>query len=160
VWRDDLRGEIESQRRELVLLMETFRPLLARFTERDADPFEASAAASFLHSFYTGIETVLKRIAMSMGNPMTKSETWHRDLLDSMSRSAGGRPAVISSPLRNKLKEYLGFRHMYRQAYSHRMKWERMKPLALESEAVFRQFECELGAFLEWLELQEPDDRT
>ena len=57
--------------------------------------------------------------------------------------------AVISAPLRNRLREYLGFRHVFRQAYSFQLTWERMSSLVLGCEEALRTLETELDSFLQ-----------
>ena len=45
---------------------------------------ELSALAAMLHSFYNGIENILKRIALELDDPMPGGESWHKELLDCM----------------------------------------------------------------------------
>jgi len=61
-----------------------------------------------LHSFYNGIENAFKRIAEEFGGRSPRSESWHRDLLDSMNRPGKDRPAVISDSMVELLDSYLG----------------------------------------------------
>ena len=70
-----------------------------------------------LHSFYSGVENIFKRIALELDGRLPDSSTWHRDLLDAMARQAQNRRAVISESLEDRLKEYLNFRHVFRPAY-------------------------------------------
>jgi len=56
---------------------------------------------------------------------------------------------LISESLRNTLSEYLAFRHVFRQAYSFDLHWEKMSALVLNCEATFQRLETELEAFLQ-----------
>lgn len=102
-----------------------------------------------LHAFYTGVENILKRITVELGEDLPRGEAWHRQLLNAMARAGRSRPALISESLRDALRPYLEFRHVFRQAYTFQLKWPRMARLVVESEAIFKQFEKELDAFLE-----------
>ena len=97
----------------------TLRPRCASATP---DAIELSALAAMLHSFYTGIENIFKRIALELDGAMPRGESWHRELLDAMTGPTQARGAVISLPLRGQLREYLGFRHVFRQAYSFQLR--------------------------------------
>lgn len=58
------------------------------------------------------------------------------------------RPALLSESLSETLQEYLDFRHVFRQAYSFELRWEKMKHLVLGLGETFQRLEQELGAFL------------
>lgn len=59
------------------------------------------------------------------------------------------RGALISESLRDILSEYLAFRHVFRQAYSFDLRWDKMSALVLNCETTFRRLETELEAFLQ-----------
>ena len=59
------------------------------------------------------------------------------------------RPAVITEEMYHRLKEYLDFRHVFRQAYSFELQWDKMKPLVLNCERVLLDLETELKVFLQ-----------
>ncbi len=106
------------------------------------------ALAAFLHSFYTGIENLFKRISKHLGKSQPRSEIWHRELLENAASSSRELPPVISEELRDKLSDYLAFRHFFRQAYPFDIQWNKMSLLVSQCETVFEQFEKEIGAFL------------
>lgn len=66
-----------------------------------------------LHSFYTGIENIFKRIGVELDKALPGGQSWHRELLDSMSAPSEFRSAIISQDLRFRLEEYLKFRHVF-----------------------------------------------
>lgn len=104
-----------------------------------------------LNSFYNGIENIFKRVAVELGDPLPRGESWHQELLDSMAESTSHRRAVISAGLRTRLKEYMEFRHFFRHAYIFTLRWDRMKGLVLGCEETMQQLEAELDAFLRQL---------
>jgi len=97
-----------------------------------------------LHSFYTGVENILKRVSVELDGQPVRGEAWHRDLLRGMTRDGPGRPAWLSASLHESLLEYLRFRHVFRNAYSFDLQWEKMAPLVQNAEATLTQLEQEL----------------
>ena len=50
------------------------------------------------------------------------SDRWHQELLEQMKIAVPNvRPAIIDSNLYQQLKAYLGFRHVVRNNYTHRL---------------------------------------
>ena len=128
-------------------LLQTHHPLLEKCSHIKPDAIERSALAAMLHSFYTGIENIFKRVAVEIDGDPPKGEIWHRQLLDRMSHPDKQRPAVISEELRNKLSTYLEFRHVFRHAYTFELRWEKMAELVLDGEKTFAQLESEIRQF-------------
>lgn len=142
-----LHKQIAVELQQLNHLLDVHRSLLDKSANEAPNEIEVSALATMLHSFYTGTENIFKRIVLESGGTMPSGETWHRELLDAMSDSnrAG---AVISTTLRDHLREHLRFRHVFRQAYSFQLRWDKMASLVLGCEVTLRLLESELG---EWL---------
>ena len=118
-----LRKQIAVEREQLNHLLATHRPLLAKCLHTPPDPIELSALAALLHSFYTGIENIFKRVALELDGALPRGESWHRELLDAMAQAGSARGPIISAALRARLREYLGFRHVFRQAYAFQLRW-------------------------------------
>ncbi len=113
-----------------------------------------SSLAILLHSLYTGIENVFKRIARECDGGLPSGAAWHRDLLDTMAKPVPPRPAVISESTRRDLRSYLGFRHVFRQAYGYELHWEKMADLVADCEGVWRHVREDLTEFVAWVEGQ------
>ncbi len=128
--------------------MESFDPLLARTAAGEPDQIDTVAWGAMLHSFYTGVENIFKRIALESEGAIPGGESWHSELLKSMAMPAANRPAVITTGLRDRLAEYLAFRHVFRSAYSFLLRWDRMAPLTFDCETTLRLLETELDVFL------------
>jgi hypothetical protein len=92
---------------------EELAPLIARGRTADLDVIETSAVAAMLHSFYTLIEKILESIAREVDHSVPGAGTWHRDLIEQMTKPTASRTSVISQELAEKLKEYLAFRHLF-----------------------------------------------
>jgi hypothetical protein len=144
---DRLRRQVAAELAQLNRLIEVHQSLADRCAESAPGPIEISALAAMLHSFYNGIENIFKRIALEFEGGLPDSPTWHRDLLDAMAVPVAMRPAVISGPLRDRLKEYLQFRHVFRSAYSFLLEWERMAPLVHDCHQTFEILKLDLQVF-------------
>ena len=145
----ELKSEIEFEIEELRKLLSMFSNLRQKVSQSIPNDTEIVALAAFLHSFYSGMENIFKRILINMKETLSHGESWHIDLLERMTQSDERRSAVISMQLYKTLLKYLGFRHMFRHAYTFHLNWERMEPLVRECEDTFHAFENELTLFVE-----------
>lgn len=148
---DDIREEIEVEFELLNHLLETQRPLLVKCSQIVPSSTEITALASVLHSFYTGIEHIFKRVAKEIDQTPPVGDAWHRGLLRAMTQPNSIRPALISKEMEDQLLEYLKFRHFFRNAYTFELKWKKMSPLITELEQTLRRFENEIALFQEKL---------
>ncbi len=146
---DELREQIAVEREQLRHLIRTHYALLEKRRETPPTDVELSALAAALHSFYTGVENIFKRIALALDGGPPGGEFWHRELLNSMALPSRSRPAVISDPSRERLRGHLEFRHMFRHAYTFDLRWDKMSSLVLDCEATLKLVEAELEKFLE-----------
>lgn len=128
-------------------LLATYAPLVTKVAQSPPDFIETAALATMLHSFYTGVENIFKRIALEIDGSLPAGPLWHSELLNMMAQPTQARPAVISGTLRPQLKEYLNFRHVFRQAYSSNLHWAKMAHLVANSEEVWRQLQAALELF-------------
>jgi hypothetical protein len=145
---DKLRKQIAVELQQLHHLLAVHQPLLIKCASAAPHAIEISALAALLHSFYTGIENLFKRITLESGQVLPAGEAWHRELLDAMTQSSASRVAVLSPALRDCLREYLRFRHVFRQAYSFQLRWDKMAALVLGCEGTLRELESALDDFL------------
>lgn len=126
--------------------------LLEKCRTESPDTTEIAALSAVLHSFYTGIENLFKRVAVETAGSMPCGESWHADLLESMRQSTAARPALIDDALRARLKTYLDFRHVFRHAYTFELNWSRMAPLVLDMHETLRLLKIAVNAFFLSLE--------
>ena len=146
---DKLRKQVAVEFEQLSKLIDVHRPLIDKCENASPTDIEISALAAMLHSFYTGIENIFKRVCVEIGGTLPAGASWHRDLLDSISEPNGFRTAVISRDLCRRLEEYLKFRHFFRQAYSFQFEWEKLSSLVLGCASTLNTLEEEVRAFLE-----------
>jgi hypothetical protein len=142
------RKQQAAEREQLRRLLAGIRPLLSKCHSTTPDEIELSALAAALHSFYTGVENIFKRVAVELDGESLGGDAWHRQLLQRM-KTAAHRPALLSDELHDSLLEYLRFRHVFRHAYSFDLDWRKMSPLVLRLEDTFCQLENALDTFLD-----------
>ncbi|MBN1942345.1 MAG: hypothetical protein JW849_03525 [Phycisphaerae bacterium] len=147
---DNLQKMIAVALEELRQNVESHREILNNVHAGQVpSPVELSALAFMFQSFYTWIENVLKRIVREYDGVLPDSRSWHSDLLKVASQHTENRPAIISEPLYNQLKEYLGFRHFTRYATGPMLDWGEMDHLVISCDDVLAQFEMEIQTFID-----------
>jgi hypothetical protein len=151
----DLRLEIELELGELKKQVDQFTELRRKVLVSEPDEIEILAFAAYLHVFYSGMENIFKRIAVHFNETIPRGDSWHINLLRLMKNEGKERPVVISGSFYEILRDYLGFRHFFRNFYTYRLVWSRMKHLVKDSVNTFNQFEAELMNFLKKIETPE-----
>jgi len=113
----------------------------------DAPTFvELRATGSILHDFYSGIERIFERIAVTLDGGLPTGDRWHQLLLQQMTEERKGvRPAVIDDALYQRVEEYLKFRHRFRHTYSDELEWNKLRPLAEGIPETFTQLREQLA---------------
>jgi len=150
-----LRSAIQDEVNSLGELYQEIDPLIGRAQRADQEDltFYTRAAGSILHDFYTGIEKIFQEIAKRLDGGLPKGERWHIELLESMAKSRETRPPVISDELKEQLKEYLGFRHLFRNIYGIELKWDKLKDLLIRlRDSIWEEFRKEMGLFDSFLQ--------
>jgi hypothetical protein len=146
VW-PDVEEQVAVEQTQIAQLFVAYQVTIDESSQREPDFIERSALAAMLHSFYTGIENIFKRIALEIDGDIPSGYASHSDLLAAMTQSTAKRPPVISEELQIRLSAYLSFRHVFRHAYSFQLEWEKMRDLVLGSHATWRQLQSELDHF-------------
>jgi len=146
VW-PDVEEQVAVEQAQIAQLFEAYQAAISKSSQQEPDFIELSALATMLHSFYTGIENIFKRIALEIDGDIPSGYASHSDLLTAMTRSTASRPPVISEELHVRLSAYLSFRHVFRHAYSFQLEWDKMRDLVLQSPATWQQLQTELDRF-------------
>ena len=144
---DKLKKQIKVEFEQLEYLLNTYEPLLKKCISESLDPIEISALAAMLHAFYTGIENIFKRVSTELDGGLPKTEIWHRTLLNAMALPGPIRPPVISQNLKDALRGYLDFRHVFRHAYTFDLRWAKMAGLVGECNKTYRKLKEDITAF-------------
>ncbi|MCY4123379.1 MAG: hypothetical protein OXG72_20920 [Acidobacteria bacterium] len=119
---------------------------------RDDDTFTLRVRGSMLHDFYCGVERILVRIAEELNGGVPQGEQWHRQIVtDTTLEIPDVRPAVIDAALAEELRDFLRFRHAFRNVYGSPLRAERMRPLEARLPDVLAAFRRHIRAFIEWM---------
>jgi hypothetical protein len=145
----NFRRQAELELLQLQQLLKAHAALIDKCRRIPPDQIECSALAAMLHSFYTGVENILKRAAREIDRQPIEGGSWHRQLLQQMTIATPLRPALISDGMVALLQAYLGFRHFFRNAYTHTFDWAEMRDLVTGCESTLQRFAGELAAFLD-----------
>ena len=148
----ELKKEIAVEQESLERLLAVHHDLLAKCKSAVPDQVEISALSAMLHSFYTGVENLFKRIAVHVGGDVSHGEMWHSRLLDSMAEATQTRPQVINAQLRDCLLNYLNFRHVFRHAYTFELQWGKMASLVSDCENVYKDLKGQIARFVREME--------
>lgn len=98
-------------------------------------PVELAAMATFLHNIYNGIENILNQILKAKGVRVARSETWHKDVLETAVHHS-----IVSETLADRLYEYLTFRHFFIHGYGFMLDDAQLRPLADDIGGIWEQF--------------------
>jgi hypothetical protein len=149
-----LRADIEDELAKLEQLAQVFATVRDNLDLQSTEisVYDRGAIGYLLHNFYNGCENMFRRIAAFFENDIG-TDTWHADLLRRMKLNIEGyRPAVIDDELYRLLQDFRGFRHVFRNAYSFELDWERERLVALRFETTLSLVREQVVAFLDGLD--------
>jgi hypothetical protein len=147
---DLLRADIEDELARLAQLEQVFASVRDKLdlAPEQVSAYDRGAIGYLLHNFYNGCENIFRRIAAFFENDIGP-DTWHADLLRRMRLEIQGyRPAVIDEQLYRLLEDFRGFRHVFRNAYSFELDWERERLVARRLERAAGLMQEQVRAFL------------
>jgi hypothetical protein len=120
--------------------------------KRRPSNFVVRAGGSILYDFYMGIEKSFESIAKEVDQRIPLGEDWHSELLHQMTLDIPGlRPPVITAGTEKKLREYLGFRYLFRKRYGFELDWQKLKKLLLGVLQIRSSLEDEIEVFFNTL---------
>jgi hypothetical protein len=111
-----LRAELAPDRE----ILETLGGLIADRAPHlaAADPATVALTATYVHRYYTALESTLQRIERTFAAEPSGGD-WHLELLRGATLDLPGvRPPVLPAALLGDLREMLRFRHFFRHAYA------------------------------------------
>ncbi len=143
-----MQVKIEFEISEIDKLLSKADVLISKCKNVAPDFIELCAAASILHSYYNGIESIFVLIAKNIDKKVFDTNAWHKNLLQSMFESNEKRYAVLHIELKEKLINYLGFRHFFRHSYGHEIEWEKARNLFLGLHDNWKEVKTDIIKFL------------
>jgi hypothetical protein len=158
-----LRADVEDELARMAQLEQVFASVRDKLSlaPEQVPAYDRGAIGYLLHNFYNGCENIFRRIAAFFENDIGAG-SWHADLLRRMRLTIDGyRPAVIDDELYRLLEDFRGFRHVFRNAYSFELDWERERLVASRFERATALLRVQVTAFLARLdELDPPEPRN
>ena len=100
---DKTAEEAELELKRLEKLVKVAKGLFRKAKLNPSEEAYPMALAGVLNSFYIGVENIFRRIALEIDGGFKQSVKWHKDLLESMTRSNDNRSEVLSEPPPSKL---------------------------------------------------------
>ena len=143
-----LKEKIEHEIYRINKLFDSGKALLDLCKIKEPDFIEASAAGSFLQSFYNGIEGIILLIFKNIGENIPNDLHWHKKLLDEAFVTNEKRTLLFRDEYKEKLFEYLSFRHYFRHSYGYEIDWRRLVPLINNVEAIWKILESDISIFM------------
>ena len=132
----DLREKVEAE-------FENIERVLSELPQshkcQNLSILELAGVAALLHSFYNGLENVLKQILLSKGISLPTGQSWHRDLIDLVISEK-----IISEKVAEDVRQYLAFRHFFSHAYALDLYATQIEPLVQTANEVFRRFQVDI----------------
>jgi uncharacterized protein YutE (UPF0331/DUF86 family) len=127
------RERIEA---ELGNILIAVNDIVSARSESNLSRRELAGVAAFVHSFYNGVENILKQALIAHQVKLAHGDQWHKMLL-----SESVRLGLISAELRQELLRYLAFRHFFVHGYAFRLEESEMRHLVEKVDVVFAQLQ-------------------
>jgi hypothetical protein len=149
---EEYRKECTIELQFLAEVVQAIESLLVENTGDTAPLKDRAAAASFVFSFYNGIENLLKRTTKYCAVPLPKGEQWHSELAMRFADPVGsGFPAIpqlITDDIHTNLLKLRKLRHVIAHGYAMNLDWLQMKPTIEAVPSVYGIFRQNLERFL------------
>ena len=94
-------------------------------------------------------ERIFQRIVKEFDPGKPEGERWHIELLNQVAGGTESRPAVISEKSRQRLRDYLAFRHRSRNMYANNLVWDAMAQLVSDLSETWNTVRAEVLQFVE-----------
>ena len=149
------RAALKSRLMAEIAALEPIISGLAEALERASeqpDQFATRALASYVDDFYSGIERICERVAVTLDGDLPTGEQWHRTLLYQMGQPRADRPPLFSQSLLSDTDEYRRFRHRLRHIYGYELEPARVIALAQKAISLSEDIREAVTAFCDWLE--------
>ena len=89
----------------------------------------------YVHNLYMGMESILRRILQFKSVKITKTDSWHKELL-----KASIQNGIVPEDMYDTLKEFMSFRHRVVHGYGYMLEPEKMRFLIDNAEPTAKKF--------------------
>ncbi|MCL2155531.1 MAG: hypothetical protein FWH53_07705 [Leptospirales bacterium] len=141
--------KVEFEISQIDMLLDETTPLLKLAQMKTPDSVETAALGLFLHSFYNGIENIIKFIIKEKYGKLPSGNKWHKELLDLCFIKTNNQKELFNENLKIVLDDYLRFRHFIRNTYSYKIKWELMEDLILNINENWNNIKTDIVNYIE-----------
>lgn len=149
---EEYRKECAIELQFLAEIVQAVESLLQENPKESAPLKDRAAMASFVFSFYNGIENLLKRTSKFCTVSLPKGEEWHTALAarfaDPVANGFPQLPVLISSDIHTDLLKLRKLRHVIAHGYAMNLDWMQMKPTVQTIPLVYHIFRRNCEEFL------------
>jgi hypothetical protein len=148
-----LASDLRADREDLDRILVESERCLNDLAGRAPSYLELRGAGDIVHDFYNVVEHFFERVAVEMNGGLPAGHDSHTQLLRRMSRAVEEvRPAITDDALRDRLHEYLRFRHLFRHGYGFSLDWAKLVPLIERMSDLAPELRRQLDGFIEAIE--------
>jgi len=148
-----LASDLRADREDLDRILGEAERCLHDLIDRAPSYLELRGAGDIVRDFYNVVEHFFERVAVEMNGGLPAGRDSHAQLLRRMSRPVEeDRPAVTDNALRDRLQQYLRFRHLFRHGYGFSLDWAKLVPLLEEMGDLGPELRRQLDGFIEAIE--------
>jgi hypothetical protein len=144
----NLKIKIEHEISRIEKQITDAKPLLDLCKTREPDFVEITATAQILHSFYNGVESVIMLFFKNSGEKLPNDTHWHKTVFEMAFGNNSKNIKIFNDDIKEKLEEYLSYRHFIRHSYSSELKWNEMAPLVKELEETWKIIKSNFEMFV------------
>ena len=146
---EKLKIKIEHEISRIEKQITDAKPLLDLCKIKEPDFVEITATAQILHSFYNGVESVIMLFIKNSGEKLPNDIHWHKTVFEMAFGKNSKKIKIINDDIKEKLEDYLSYRHFIRHSYSSELKWKEMAPLVKELDETWKTIKSNFEMFIE-----------
>jgi len=146
---ETVKIKIEHEISRIEKLIAEAKPLLDLCKIKEPDFIEITATAQILHSFYNGVESVIIIFFKSLGEKLPNDVHWHKTLFEMAFGNNSKNIKILNGDKKEKLEEYLSYRHFIRHSYSSELKWNEMSSLVKELDEIWKEIRIDFKNFID-----------
>jgi hypothetical protein len=143
-----LKAKIEHEISRIDTSLSVVKPLLDVCKIREPDIIELTAAAQVLHSFYTGVESIVVLFFKHKNEKLPHDPSWHKTLFEMASGLNSKNIIILRKDTVEQIQKYMYFRHFIRHSYSSDLDWGKMGPLINELESTWQTIKTDFDTFI------------
>ncbi|MBL8027982.1 MAG: hypothetical protein JNL74_16295 [Fibrobacteres bacterium] len=156
----ELHKEIETANTELGSVLSELDEVMKESLISGDTPAIRNGGASLVAQCYSGIENILKRVAIFRDKKIPSGYDWHISLVKLFQTSDSlNSDSFVNDELFSKLNLMRKFRHVAHHGYGFKLNWQTVKTAAIETPEIVDTFMKSLNKYLAELE-KAPSNKT